>query len=105
MKPGNSSQLEQTEEKEETEETETDAEQGSSSGYSCDVCDETFAHKSSLSRHKTVHKDNKSWVCSSCDKKFSRNDALNRHIESSKCKGREIKKFVCPKCGRHQLRK
>lgn len=48
--------------------------------YSCDECDRTFNHPSSLMYHKeSVHNDGRRFVCSKCGKSFTHKQLLQRH--------------------------
>lgn len=48
--------------------------------YSCDECQRTFNHPSSLMYHKeSVHNDGRRFVCSKCGKSFTHKQLLQRH--------------------------
>lgn len=48
--------------------------------YSCDECERTFNHPSSLMYHKeSVHNDGRRFVCSKCGKSFTHKQLLQRH--------------------------
>ncbi|KAJ8248544.1 hypothetical protein GJAV_G00243140 [Gymnothorax javanicus] len=47
--------------------------------YSCNHCEKSFNHSSSLSRHQKVHSDGKTYSCSHCGKRFNHSSSLARH--------------------------
>lgn len=52
----------------------------SSSGSTCRICQKSFAHRSSLSRHKKVHESSQPKIaCHKCGKIFKRKDFLKMH--------------------------
>ena len=53
---------------------------GEENGFKCDICDELFAWKASLVRHKLGHTVEKPHRCIICNKGFGRKDHLNEHI-------------------------
>ncbi|XP_059093889.1 zinc finger E-box-binding homeobox protein zag-1-like isoform X2 [Tigriopus californicus] len=62
--------------------------------YSCDQCDKTFTKKSSITRHKYEHSDQRPHKCMDCDKAFKHKHHLTEHkrLHSGE------KPFQCPKC-------
>ena len=62
--------------------------------YSCDQCDKTFTKKSSITRHKYEHSDQRPHKCTDCDKAFKHKHHLTEHkrLHSGE------KPFQCPKC-------
>lgn len=84
--------------------------------YSCDECERTFNHPSSLMYHKeSVHNDGRRFVCSKCGKSFTHKQLLQRHqmVHSDSRYGLIIyfyeenvlkicfscRPFPCPDCG------
>ena len=47
--------------------------------YQCKMCDKSFEVKTSLYRHKIIHKDDNPYKCITCSKAFSNKVDLNRH--------------------------
>ena len=50
--------------------------------FTCEICNKSFTHKVSLSRHKKAHLDFKPFKCSFCEKTFSRKTYLEDHIHA-----------------------
>ena len=48
--------------------------------FKCDICDDLFASKASLLRHKLRHTGEKQYQCNICNKGFGRKDHLLKHI-------------------------
>ena len=64
--------------------------------YKCDICENTFSQKYTLTRHKyNVHAEEKRHTCEACGKKFATFSNLERHNNDVH---RGIRHFVCPDC-------
>ena len=65
--------------------------------FRCDICHKTFAQKTVLIAHATVHTDNRPHVCKHCGKSFKQFSSLYCH---SKNHLPEKLKFPCPVCNK-----
>jgi len=50
--------------------------------FLCSFCCKAFPTKQALSKHETIHKQEKKYCCRLCDKRFSRPDHLKSHMRS-----------------------
>lgn len=66
-------------------------------GFSCSICHKNFSTKKNLSRHLSLHKNEKKYKCSfeGCNKAYLRSDHLKRHLISH---SDNKKPFSCSKC-------
>ncbi|XP_053708078.1 oocyte zinc finger protein XlCOF7.1-like [Synchiropus splendidus] len=64
--------------------------------FPCNVCNRTFFHKGTLTRHKKSHKSN---FCSICKRRFSKANSLNSHVCVPPVSSRLVSK-TCEICGK-----
>jgi uncharacterized Zn-finger protein len=50
--------------------------------FSCDVCNKSFKHKSTLTEHQRSHNKESQFPCDVCNKSFSRKSSLKRHLKT-----------------------
>lgn len=65
---------------------------------SCNLCDKTFKHKTSLSNHKGTHKHNCVSQCDMCQKWFKKKALLIQHIKQVHLKTLRKRNTVCAVC-------
>ncbi|KAL4712406.1 hypothetical protein ACJJTC_001567 [Scirpophaga incertulas] len=63
--------------------------------HKCDVCEKTFHKLSDLTKHKTVHADEKKYPCTSCEMKFKDRSNLKRHMQRHS----QERPYCCSGCG------
>ncbi|XP_075775888.1 zinc finger protein 783-like [Pelodiscus sinensis] len=66
--------------------------------YSCPECEQSFSHKSSLSRHQLSHAGDRPHTCAECQKSFRLKINLMLHQRSHAGKSRGL--YICSECGR-----
>ena len=66
--------------------------------HPCPKCEESFALKSQLDKHLTLHSTT-SQVCTICNKTFANVYRLQRHMISHD-ESTDLRKFKCPECGK-----
>ena len=67
--------------------------------YPCDECSKSFLGKSSLARHKRIHKVKKGYSCSMCSKTFKLKRQLTDHARIHP-KEKKVDR-LCPECNIH----
>lgn len=66
--------------------------------HPCPKCDESFALKSQLEKHLSLHSTT-SQICTICNKTFANVYRLQRHMISHD-ESTDLRKFKCPECGK-----
>ena len=64
----------------------------------CDLCKKTFLYKCQLSRHMSIHSNEKSIECKLCNTMFKRQEYLNTHMREIHFTGDKI--YPCAFCKR-----
>ncbi|KAL4127300.1 hypothetical protein QTP88_011476 [Uroleucon formosanum] len=63
--------------------------------YSCNLCDKSYNHRSNLSVHRRVHKDERPYICKVCNMSFTQHGDLVLHWSSH----RDERPYPCGICG------